>query len=84
MESDKLKDPDTNTVIEYAKCNNAECNQITPAKNNKPKIITCPGCKKGFMISKKNSKTKNIFYACSCYPDCKTVLSEDDFNKKRG
>ena len=41
------KDPDTNTVIEYAKCNNAECNQITPAKNNKPKIITCPGCKKG-------------------------------------
>ena len=78
------KDPDTNTVIEYAKCNNTECNQITPAKNNKPKIITCPVCKKGFMISKKNSKTKNIFYACSCYPDCKTVLSEDDFNKKRG
>lgn len=78
------KDPDTNMVVEYAKCNNAECNQITSAKNNKPKIITCPGCKKGFMVSRKNSKTRAIFYACSCYPDCKNILSEDDFNKKRG
>ena len=78
------KDPDSNTVAEYAKCNNADCNQIVPAKNNKPKIISCPGCKKGFMVSRKNSKTKAIFYACSCYPDCKTLLSEDDFNKKRG
>ena len=33
-------------------CNNPECKQGFPVVKNKPKIVKCPDCEKGYMIKK--------------------------------
>ena len=33
-------------------CNNPKCKQGFPVVKNKPKIVKCPDCEKGYMIKK--------------------------------
>jgi len=71
--------PLVNRVSKYGtfvSCSNfPECN-YKPVKEEAPDQslgITCPNCLKGNIIQKV-SKGK-IFYACNCYPKCKTIFS---------
>lgn len=46
--------------------------------------VLCPQCKKGHMVKRIASKGKNkgnIFYGCSNYPKCKTILSLEEYEK---
>ena len=63
-------------------CNNPECKQGFPVVKNKPKIVKCPDCEKGYMI-KKHGKYGD-FYGCSEYAaGCKKIMKEEDFLKAK-
>lgn len=36
--------------------------------------VSCPSCSKGFLI--KRSGKNGLFWACSCYPDCKATFQD--------
>ena len=63
-------------------CNNPKCKQGFPVVKNKPKIVKCPDCEKGYMI-KKHGKYGD-FYGCSEYASgCKKIMKEEDFLKAK-
>jgi DNA topoisomerase III len=70
--------------IQYVRCSNELCGKTFPAIKGKAKIILCPTCKKGFMQSRQNRTTGDVFYSCSCYPDCKQTMNEETFQKAKG
>lgn len=74
------KDKDTGEENKYYACNNKSCKQkyFPVGRGNKPKIVQCPKCNKGYFKTIK-SKTGDIFYACSNYPKCRTTMNADDF-----
>ncbi len=46
--------------------------------------LLCPVCRKGHLVRRVATKGKNkgnVFYGCSCYPRCKTILSEEEYEK---
>lgn len=46
--------------------------------------IVCPNCKKGHMVARTASRGKNkgnVFYGCSNYPKCKTILSVEEIEQ---
>lgn len=46
--------------------------------------VTCPKCGKGHMIKRVASKGKNkgnVFYGCSNFPRCKTILSLEEYQQ---
>ena len=71
-----------NEMEELFICNNPECKQGFPVVKNKPKIVKCPDCEKGYMI-KKHGKYGD-FYGCSEYAaGCKKIMKEEDFLKAK-
>lgn len=70
-------------TYQYYRCNNDSCSMIFPAIKGNAHIVQCPSCHKGFMVSRMNKKTGDIFYACSNYSDtgCKKIMSEKEFLK---
>ncbi len=48
------------------------CSRYPDCKNTKPLSIgvQCPKCKTGYVIERKTTKRKRIFYGCSNYPTC--------------
>ena len=72
-----------NKTYQYYRCNNDSCSMIFPAIKGNAHIVQCPSCHKGFMVSRMNKKTGDIFYACSNYSDtgCKKIMSEKEFLK---
>jgi DNA topoisomerase-1 len=48
------------------------CSKYPECKNTKPLSIGvgCPKCKKGYVIERKTTKRKRVFYGCSSYPAC--------------
>ena len=69
--------------VKYFRCSNDKCKKILPERKGKPRIIHCPDCHNGIMLSRKSSKTGQIFYACSNYPDCKKTMTESDWLKTK-
>ncbi|HMT03741.1 MAG TPA: topoisomerase DNA-binding C4 zinc finger domain-containing protein, partial [Burkholderiales bacterium] len=57
----------------YPKCKYIE-NIDKPASEAKSLNITCPECKTGHIVEKKN-RYGNWFYACDNYPSCKTIFN---------
>lgn len=79
-----FEEKETKEVNEYFRCSNPECKMyfpVTGTKVKKPKIIKCPKCGKGWIISKKGKF--GIFHSCSNYPECKYVMKEEDWNKAK-
>lgn len=76
-------DKDNNAEIKYYRCSNEECKKIIPELNDKPKIVYCPDCNTGIMVSRKSSKTGKVFFACSNYPTCKKTMTETDWQKMK-
>ncbi|MGB9726734.1 MAG: type I DNA topoisomerase [Minisyncoccia bacterium] len=74
-------------IIKYGKygkfiaCSNWPTCKYTKSLNNNSEEtdITCPICKEGKVVIKRNKKGK-LFYACSRYPDCKFVFSYKPLN----
>ena len=54
------------------------CKATFSDHKGKPQIINCPKCKKGFL--KKIKGAKGDFWACSCYPECKTSYQDKKGN----
>jgi DNA topoisomerase-1 len=48
------------------------CSRYPECKNTKPISIgvSCPKCKDGYVIERKTTKRKRVFYGCSNYPTC--------------
>jgi DNA topoisomerase-1 len=48
------------------------CSRYPECKNTKPLSIgvSCPKCKEGYVIERKTTKRKRVFYGCSKYPAC--------------
>jgi len=48
------------------------CANYPECKNTKPLSIgvACPKCKDGYVIERKTTKRKRVFYGCSAYPAC--------------
>jgi len=48
------------------------CSTYPECKNTKPLSIgvQCPKCKTGYVIERKTTKRKRVFYGCSNYPTC--------------
>lgn len=67
------------TLHQYYRCNRKECNSVFPAIKGNLKLISCPACDKGYLVSRKNTKNNTIFYACNQYPTCKKSMTETDF-----
>lgn len=57
----------------YPKCKYIE-NIDKPTSEAKSLNITCPECKTGHIVEKKN-RYGNWFYACDNYPSCKTIFN---------
>lgn len=72
----------TKKGIKLFMCSNIDdCQKgFFPCYANKPLIIKCPKCKKGYLKQKEGSKGK--FWACDNYPNCKYTLP--DANGKPG
>lgn len=64
----------------YPKCKYIE-NIDKPASETKALNITCPECKTGHIVEKKN-RYGNWFYACDNYPTCKTIFNHKPLNEK--
>ena len=47
------------------------CDFMTNDKLHKHDIFKCPQCSDGYMIVKMNTKTNDVFYGCTNYPECK-------------
>lgn len=60
------------------------CSKRCELKREPEEQILCPQCKKGHMVKRIASKGKNkgnIFYGCSNYPKCKTILTTAEYEK---
>jgi DNA topoisomerase-1 len=51
--------------------NYPDCKSILPFTTN----ITCPDCKVGKFVKKKNKKDGKDFFGCSNYPNCKNIIN---------
>lgn len=78
----QYKDKDTNKMNQYYRCSNETCGKYIPELKGKPHIVHCEKCKEGVFISKK-SKTGDVFYACSNYPNCKNTLNHKEWSKQK-
>ena len=90
-EPQKEKCPNCNSIMLKDKDGNLYCSTNCASKNdnnNEVKedniIVKCPNCNKGHLIQRTASRGKNkgnIFYGCSNYPRCKTIVSLEEYNK---
>ena len=78
----QYKDKDTNKMNQYYRCSNETCGKYIPELKGKPHIVHCEKCKEGVFISRK-SKTGDVFYACSNYPNCKNTLNHKEWSKQK-
>jgi DNA topoisomerase-1 len=53
------------------------CKKTAPFTTDVP----CPDCGVGFFMRKISIKTKNEFYGCSNYPNCKNIVQSEPINK---
>lgn len=80
----RFENKDTKEVNEYFRCSNPECKMYFPAtgtKVKKPKIVKCPKCGNGWIISKKGKF--GVFHSCSNYPECNYIMKEEEWNKAK-
>lgn len=45
-------------------------------------MVLCPTCKTGHLVERHKSKGKgkgDMFYGCSCYPNCKTIVTVNEY-----
>lgn len=59
----------------YWKCENATCQADFPDKDDKPVIISCPDCHKGYL--RKRTLGNKEYWTCSGYPSCKSKYPVD-------
>lgn len=79
-----FEDKETKEVNDYFRCSNPDCKMyfpVTGTKTKKPKIVKCPKCGKGWIISKKGKF--GIFHSCSNYPECKYIMKEEEWEKAK-
>ncbi|MDH4069601.1 MAG: type I DNA topoisomerase, partial [Ignavibacteria bacterium] len=60
------------------------CSAYPECKNTKPLSIgvQCPKCTDGYVIERKTTKRKRIFYGCSQYPACDFASWDKPVNRK--
>jgi len=56
-------------------CSNfPDCHYIEPVNRSDDTELSCPKCRKGHLVSRKNKYGKN-FFACNRYPQCRYLLN---------
>lgn len=50
------------------------CKAMFSDHKDKPVIVKCPTCNKGYLRQKKGKK--GVFWSCERYPDCKTIIKD--------
>lgn len=79
-----FENKETKEVNEYFRCSNEDCRMyfpVTGTKVKKPKIVKCPKCGKGWIVSKKGKF--GVFHSCSNYPECKYIMKDEEWNKAK-
>lgn len=65
----------------YPKCKYIENINNNDDGNSLKEQVTCPECKTGSIVAKKN-RYGNWFYACNNYPSCKTLFNHPVINEE--
>ncbi len=78
--------PNCNSMMLKDKDGNLYCSNNCLNKDDeiKEENVLCPVCNKGTLIKRTASRGKNkgnVFFGCSNFPKCKTIISIEDYNK---